>query len=159
MESEEHAREQAKYVLENIMRMVEKLHHAETCDGDDCQLTEKEIVEGLGYGYIGQKVDEDDIRLYHDMDATVEEIYESPLSFEVRSDWETSGKDLVPMNYRLLMTTGGPAVKITGSLNKEGIPETADIEYQDWGTPWTEYLLDGQQQKAVLEFAQHFSHL
>jgi len=158
MKTEEHAREQAKGVLENIKALMERVHHAETCNGDDCPLTEREIMKGLGYGYIGQKVDEDDIRLYHDMDAAVEEIYESPLSFEVRSDWETSGKDLVPMNYRLLMTTGGPAVKIAGSLNKGDIPETAELEYQDWGTPWTTYPLNSEELQAILEFAQYFSY-
>jgi len=95
---------------------------------------------------------------YHDMDAIEEEIFNSPLSVEVRSDWATPGKDLVPMNYRLLMTTGGPAVKITGSLNEEGMPETAELEYQDWGTPWTTYPLNSEELQAILEFAQYFSY-
>jgi hypothetical protein len=138
MESEEHAREQAKGKLQSIMALMERVHHAETCNGDDCPLTKKEM--------------------YHDMDATVEEVYESPLSVEVRSDWATPGKDLVPMNYRLLMTTGGPAVKITGSLNEEGMPATAELEYQDWGTPWTTYPLNSEELQAILEFAQYFSY-
>ena len=33
----------------------------------------------------------------------------------------------------------GPHVRITGKLNQHGEPESARLEYQDWGTPWTEY--------------------
>jgi len=38
------------------------------------------------------------------------------------------------------------------------MPETAELEYQDWGTPWTEYPLSSEEQKAILEFAQYFSY-
>jgi hypothetical protein len=156
MKTEEHARSQAEGNLKSIMRMMDRVHHAQTCNGDDCPLTAKEIIEGLGYScYDGS---DDNARLYHDMDAIEVEIFNSPLSVEVRSDWATPGKDLMPMNYRLLMTTGGPAVKITGSLNEEGMPETAELEYQDWGTPWTTYPLNSEELQAILEFAQYFSY-
>jgi len=95
---------------------------------------------------------------FHDMDATVEEIYESPLSVEVSSGWIPVGEKFKPMKYNLLMTTGGPAVRIVGDLDTEGIPATAELEYQDWGTPWTTYPLNSEELQAILEFAQYFSY-
>ena len=66
-------------------------------------------------------------------------IQEDPLSIEVRSDWETDGSNLRAGEFRILLCTGGPAVQIVGSLGEHKEPEKARIEYQDWGTPWTEY--------------------
>ncbi len=78
-------------------------------------------------------------------------IQESVLSVEVRSDWYvpgTAGKwrnDTPrgqtldsPAEYRILLTWGGPAAQLTGELSEHGEPETARLEFQDWGTPWTE---------------------
>lgn len=64
-------------------------------------------------------------------------IYEDALSVEVRDGWHSPGEDGEPEEYRILLCTGGPAVQIVGRLGVHGDPETAEIEYQDWGTPWT----------------------
>jgi hypothetical protein len=40
--------------------------------------------------------------------------------------------------YELLLTTGGPAVRIVGDLC-DGEPHSARLEVQDWFQPWTEY--------------------
>ena len=48
-----------------------------------------------------------------------------------------------PGDYCILLTCGGPALRITGELR--GWPAVAvepcgfQLEYQDWGTPWTCY--------------------
>jgi len=139
-------KEQAKGVLENIMRMVEKLHHAQTCNGG-CPLTQKGIIEGLGYSYA-----------YHNKDAIVKEIYDTPLSFHVSSGWTPAEEFFVPINYVIVMMRLGPAVKITGRLDEDGVPKTADLKYYDLYIPWTKYVLEEQEQEAVLEFAQHFSY-
>ena len=66
-----------------------------------------------------------------------EEIDEDPLSIEVRSDWHTPGEnDNKPTEYLILLTTGGPALRIIGDLNEYCEPETAKLQWQDWGTPW-----------------------
>lgn len=72
-------------------------------------------------------------------DALVTEATNSALSVEFRSDWNpvgTLGKDVEMTEYRILLSTGGPACQITGTLGAHGEPETAILEHQDWGTPW-----------------------
>lgn len=71
-------------------------------------------------------------------DAARERIQESALSVEVRSRWYVPGeREEAPAEYRILLTTGGPALQMIGELNEHGEPESAWLEYQDWGTPWT----------------------
>lgn len=75
-------------------------------------------------------------------------IEEDALSVEVRSDWYVPGARehlrnapdvLQPIEYRILLCTGGPACQITGQLSEHGEPETAVMQVQDWFQPWTEY--------------------
>jgi hypothetical protein len=44
-------------------------------------------------------------------------IYETPLSIEVRSDWQNIGEELVATNFTILLCTGGPACRIVGELD------------------------------------------
>ncbi len=75
-------------------------------------------------------------------DAEQQRIHESVLSVEVRSDWFVPSTDAInalqtPTEYRILLTTGGPGLQLTGTLDEHGQPETAELQHQDWGTPWT----------------------
>lgn len=72
-------------------------------------------------------------------DAARERIFEDPLSIEVRSAWTELGEPLHADEYCILLTTGGPAVRITGELC-DGEPRDARLQVQDWGTPWMDYL-------------------
>lgn len=72
-----------------------------------------------------------------------EEIQESPLSLQVRSDWEDLGTDLQAGEFCILLSTGGPALRIVGDLGRFNCPQNSRMEYQDWGTPWTEYRAIG----------------
>ena len=64
-------------------------------------------------------------------------IDEDPLSVEVRSGWSQPGQaQAQPNEFRILLCTGGPAVRIIGELNEHGEPERAQMEHQDWFTPW-----------------------
>ena len=84
-------------------------------------------------------------------------IHEAPLSVEVRSGWyRPCDADPEPMEYQILLSTGGPALRITGDLDAYGQPDTARLEYQYWGTPWTLYLLTDEEREDVLTFAQQF---
>lgn len=67
-------------------------------------------------------------------------IYDHPLSVEFRSGWVTNRKDMEPEEFMILLSTGGPALRIVGSIDNHGIPSDCALEYQDWGTPWTEYF-------------------
>jgi hypothetical protein len=81
----------------------------------------------------------------------------SALSVEVRSGWYMPGEDGYndqPAEYRILLSWGGPAARIVGTLDIHGQPESAVLEVQDWGTPWTGYA---QAEEAVLiRFASFF---
>ena len=68
-----------------------------------------------------------------------QQIQEDALSAQVRSGWEDSAENFKAAEYCLLLTTGGPAVRIVGEL-EDGEPTSATLEVQDWGTPWTEYM-------------------
>lgn len=68
-------------------------------------------------------------------------ILEMPLSILYRTGWAPhGGDDWEPEEFEILLSTGGPAVRIVGDIDSGGEPSDARLEYQDWGTPWTEYL-------------------
>jgi len=83
-------------------------------------------------------------------------IQEDPLEVQVRADWHTPGttEDEVDWEYSILLCTGGPAVRITGDLNRYKEPCTAQMEYQDWGTPWNTYY--GTEESVLIEYAANF---
>lgn len=88
-----------------------------------------------------------------------ERIQEGPLSVEVRSPWYTPGADEYsrnPEDFRILLSTGGPALQIRGELSEHGEPTRAWLEYQDWGTPWTEYHGDGCSHDDLLTYCKQF---
>lgn len=91
-------------------------------------------------------------------DAWAEDIYERmqemPLSVRVRGGWHAPGEKPAASEYEILLCIGGPAVRITGDLCSYGEPNTATLECQDWGTPWTRALY--QHEIALLDFARLF---
>lgn len=95
-------------------------------------------------------------------DEAIEEardlILESPLSVEVRSVWHTPGSaDVFDDDYKILLCTGGPAVQIRGTLGRYSEPDSAWLEYQDWGTPWTRYnQTTSDEDESLLEYARQF---
>jgi hypothetical protein len=56
----------------------------------------------------------------------------------------------------ILLSTGGPALRIRGELDEYKQPYRAWLEYQDWFTPWTEYHGDNVDTDALLAFAAYF---
>ena len=105
------AKEQARMQMDVIIELMKALPEGGKVDGDT--LTSEQVLD---------------------------RIQEDPLSLQVRTDWYTPGEtDNKPTDYNILLCTGGPACRIIGDLDEYGQPETARIEYQDWGTPWTEY--------------------
>lgn len=89
-----------------------------------------------------------------DEDDARQRISEDPLSVEVRSGWASPGEELTPDDFRILLCTGGPAVQIRGELDHNGMPCRAWLEYQDWGTPWTQYF--GADADRLVQYASHF---
>jgi hypothetical protein len=89
-----------------------------------------------------------------DRDEALERITDDALEVAVRSGWSTSG-ELEAEEYNILLCTGGPAVRIRGELSEYKEPESAWLEYQDWGTSW-EVLRLGADEDAVLTYARCF---
>lgn len=86
-----------------------------------------------------------------------EEIEQSPLSIMVRDGWRSSGQqhDATAEEFEILLSTGGRALRIRGDLDSDE-PTSAELEYQDWGTPWTRFPLDNDARCAVEAFARCF---
>jgi len=132
MEEKSYARENAEACLENIHLLVEALK------GDGEALGK--VREDYGCG-------------------PDQAILEYPLSVEVRTEWHSVGSDdAVPKQYKLLLTTGGPACHIVGDLDEYNEPETARLEYQNWYTPWTQLSISDSDEEALLTFARQFSY-
>ena len=67
-----------------------------------------------------------------------EAMREAALSVDIRDGWRSPGDrgSVEPTEFQILLTTGGPALRIIGELN-DGDASRCWMEYQDWGTPWT----------------------
>jgi len=80
-------------------------------------------------------------------------IQEDPLSVQVRSGWFNIGEPLEASEYEILLSWGGPAVHIVGELNEYHEPETAKLEFQDWGIPWDGVYFE---EEILLQYARNF---
>ena len=107
------------------------------------------IVKMVGALESGEEIDGQDPQ---------DRIQEDPLSVEVRTDWHSVGaEDTKPTDYNILLCTGGPACRIIGELDEYGQPDSAQIEYQDWFTPWERYFdITHEEGEALLTYAQQF---
>jgi hypothetical protein len=85
-------------------------------------------------------------------DDAVRCIDEDPLSIEVRSDWHCPGSDTDYNEFRILLSTGGPATQIVGTLDSYGQPDSATLQAQDWFQPWTDF--EGGDESVLLEYCQ-----
>ena len=145
---------QAKAKLEHITTLVKRLEHIRECHGKDCELSNTEILEGLGLS--GTAATMEDRGQYHDEDDIRQAIDECPLEISVRSGWKVPGENMTPDEYQIWLCTGGPAARITGQLDKWQEPETATLEHQDWFEDWTPYPTNSDENSALLTFAQQF---
>lgn len=84
-------------------------------------------------------------------------IDESVLSVLVRNGWRDPShqtpEDVDAEEYEILLSTGGPALRVWGKLNGHAEPRSAELQMQDWRTPWTRYPTP---EALLLEFAQRF---
>jgi hypothetical protein len=127
MPEENHAISNAKDWLEEITTLVVKLH--------DDGLTDEQ------------------------REQVRDEIQEGPLSVMVRDGWRSPGgivdSDNSAEEYEILLSTGGPALRIFGKLDRGEPDEWPRLQWQDWGIPWTDYPL-GEEREAVQSYAQQF---
>lgn len=89
-------------------------------------------------------------------DDAERQIREGPLSVMVRDGWRSPGGDNTAQaaEYEILLSTGGPALRIYGSLNGYGGPDSAELQAQDWGTPWTR--VPDCSESVLLDYANQF---
>jgi hypothetical protein len=150
------AQDQARTQLDSIVAMVKRLEHCRECDGEDCDLTDQEILEGQNlYWSEGMTASSEDRESYHDEEDARDAILEDPLSVQVRSGWTTPGDTMEAEEYEILLCTGGPAVRIVGTLNNR-YPDSAHLEYQDWFTPWARFNTTDSEEAALVDYASEF---
>lgn len=127
-EEKNHARDQAAAQYENMVDMLADLEHAQECDEQDEQCPSNEN--------------------NHDEEKARQAIEEDALEVATGQDFNGT------RTYMILLCTGGPAVRIIGELDEFDNPDTAIMQYQDWGTPWTEFR--PAEQSTLLSYAQNF---
>ena len=87
-------------------------------------------------------------------DGICDMVQEDPLEVQVREDWHGIGEDAEAAEYMILITTGGPALRMIGRL-QDYEPESVRLQHQDWGTNWTEYFPEDNDD-ALLWYASEF---
>lgn len=89
------------------------------------------------------------------LEAIEQEAREQPLSIEVRGAWHAPGEQPgeQPDEWRMLLSTGGPALRLRGDFNDHGEPTDPAMEWQDWGTPWTLQDTTSEEDEALCWFA------
>jgi len=85
-----------------------------------------------------------------------ESILNSALSVEFRSGWSTNYDELEIEEFKILLTWGGPALRVIGDLDQYKQAENIKLQFQDWGTPWTDFELTENQEKALNWFVNCF---
>ena len=150
-----HAESNAAAWMDTIAQMVAALE----CDYDrleellnDEERTEEENEE-LRELVASVTIDGDQME---SAEAARERITESPLSVQVRSGWVDPGAEFEAEEFEILLSTGGPALRIRGELDQHKQPSRAYLQYQDWGTPWTDYVADNFDGDALATFCQQF---
>ena len=71
-------------------------------------------------------------------EAIVQKAREEALSVEFKSGLTSNAEEMEPEEFKILLSTGGPACQIVGKIDYGSCePIDIEIQYQDWGTPWT----------------------
>ena len=165
MSDSNHARKQAIAQCESIAGMVRavemdwtRLDQLRLLRSQAKDAGEASEVEEFDAEY-GEELDElEEARgEYESLEDVEQAIDNDPLSVQVRSGWYTPGEGSPdPEEFEILLCTGGPAVRIRGELGMHLEPYRAWIEYQDWGTPWTELVDRPIETSTLLAYCQRF---
>ena len=108
---------------------------------------------------IGSYIEQQNVTTQEDeekLEEIRESILNSALSVEFRSGWYSSpNEEIEPEEFKILLSWGGPALRIIGKLDYYG-PIEPKLQFQDWGTPWTDFEITEDQQKALNWFCNCF---
>lgn len=87
-----------------------------------------------------------DGEIFEDADDLRQRIEEKPLGLAVRGGWYTPGGEKPDAEeFEILLSTGGPALRIFGDIGTAG-----SLQWQDWGEPWTDYVDTTDEEDAAL---------
>ena len=156
-----HAEENARAWAASIVTMVTRYEHASRCTEarPDCTALPGDVRDALDLDR-DRDATAEEWQDYHDEDDAEQRISESVLEVLVRGDWHTPGEHSEDAEFEILLTTGGPALRIRGELDHQGEPRRAWLEHQDWGTPWTPFwdatTAPHDAPSTLLAFASHF---
>jgi hypothetical protein len=128
-----HAEQNASGWLEQIAAAYEA-HQFCACEGEGRVLSREAKACLKSQGYDGTN--------YIVVAEWIEDaMREAPLSVEIREGWKApgDGASKEPGEFRILLSTGGPALRIMGELNQWQEPAMCWLEIQVWGTPWTRF--------------------
>lgn len=97
-------------------------------------------------------------------DATAREVAEQELrgialAVRIRSGWYEPGSDPEgPAQYEILLSPGGPACRIVGSLDAHCEPEgSPELQAQDWLSQWQRVPIGAIEHDALVVFVGLFS--
>ena len=159
-----HAEENARAWAASIVAMVTRYEHSTRCTEarPDCTALPGDVRDALDLDR-DRDATAEEWQDYHDEDDAEQRISESVVDVQYRGDWHTHGKNLDrdrDVEFSILLTTGGPALRIRGELDtngyRQGEPRRAWLEHQDWGTPWTPLAEGRPPEGTLLAFASHF---
>ena len=90
-------------------------------------------------------------------EAAEQAIYDDPLAVDVRSGWvNVWTTEFEPVEYRILLCTGGPAVQLEGELDDRNQPYNVQLQHQDWFEPWQTVPLTAEDTETLLAYVRHF---
>ena len=92
---------------------------------------------------------------YNQQDELRESVLNSALSIQFRSGWETHFENFKAKEFEILLSWGGPALRVIGEITDYG-PVNPKLQFQDWGTPWTDFEITEDQQDALNWFCNCF---
>lgn len=85
-----------------------------------------------------------------------ESILNSALTVEFRSGWSTNFDELEIEEFKILLSWGGPALRVIGELDQYKQCENVKLQFQDWGTYWTNYELTEKEEESLNWFCNCF---
>ena len=90
-------------------------------------------------------------------EAAEQAIYDDPLAVDVRSGWvNVWTTEFEPVEYRVLLCTGGPAVQLEGELDDRNQPYNVQLQHQDWFEPWQTVPLTAEDTETLLAYVRYF---
>jgi hypothetical protein len=86
-------------------------------------------------------------------EAVADYARELPLSVLIRSDWHEVGAESTYSEFEILLSTGGPAVRVLGDLDSYSEPYRPGLQFSDWGVSWTDHPESNVRRVAVVRWA------